>query len=302
MVRYRTIVKTMEEYVEKCATSSKARKRGAEFSFDTINTENIITYSDGTTITLDRKDGTVKSVTIDGKTHNYLGDEAYNNFKEQETKLKNTPAKIPYFQNYNLRGGVMRRTDYETEHDFCKDFSQNFASRSGMDLNKTLYNGEGLKEWAKDTDGRTWDSPIRMTDSKTHVNHFIELEKANPVDHDDYVGVTYKRELHDSENLEKKSYTAKGFTSMTLGGSTEDLKRTFNGTRDSWTVITTIDKGSGIKGMFFGKMISDYRYEKYGEADTDWECELNLPPKTRFTRDLIDENNHIIIQHIESQR
>lgn len=309
--------KTIEEIItksiitiHKCNTSSKARKRGTggiqegtsftDKPFEADDTYSI-NYPDGTRITFDQFDEVI-DIQLDGTDYEYLGhDEAYKEFEYQKKELTQTKAELQEFHTFDMQGNAMTKYEWETEYDFVKTFADDYASSFGLDLNLQLHKGEKVNHY-NHNEGNWLTSPDITTDSDLHVKHFIELEKQNRIDHKDIVLKTYVSKLHENDRIDKSSYTSKSFTSTTAGGFDDELKQTFAMSNDAWTIFTVIKKGSNARGLFLGNPLIDSRSDDTFGKYIDWETEVNLPPQTRFTRDLIDEERHIIIQHIEKQR
>ena len=292
----KAITKSIVETV-KCPNSSRAKKIGATGVVSESNGVKTITYNDGTQITLDSNLNEVQDIHMDDVDYNYLGqDKCYNYFQYQKQDLQKIKAEVPTFMNFNMRGGVMDRIDWETEYDFVKTMCDKFATSFGVTLNRDIFYGD--KELSHYTGEDHFGSPVVAMDSDVHVNHFFDLARKSRIDHDNLVLVTYTDKFYKEDSLDKLSFTRKGYTSTSVGGDTSDLQKYFKG-ENGWTVCTVVKKDSGAKGLFFGNPISEAR-ERFHDF-TDWEAEVNLPPRTRFTRDIIDEENKIIIQHIERQ-
>ena len=287
--------------VIKCASSSRAKKLGATGVVEVKGNTKTITYDDGTVINLsvhDDMDDTVDGVSSGGRVYDYLGkDRVHKYFQYQDDYLKKQKAEVNEFKAFNMRGGVMNHYEWETEYDFVKSMVDSFATSFGMDINrKFIYGGEKLRHYTGES---YFGSPIVPMDSDLHVNHLFEIARNNRIDKSDLALVTYTRGFFQENNLDKLSYTKKGYTSTTAGGYDEDLQENFKGT-DGWTIITTVKKDSNTRGLFFGNALKESRTRFHDFYD--WEAEVNLPPQTRFTRDIIDEKNHIIVQHIVKQK
>ena len=277
----------------KCPTSSKARKRGrggvqhgSENPFENEDGIYDITYPDGTKIVLSTTDDIV-SLTIDGKEYPYLAEDCYTNFNYQTDELKNSGS-------VHLNGAENIPLDFDNNYEFLKSYSDIFASFEGLWLNKHLLQGDELL-----STGRSL--PL----NKISHDYFVELEKNNRVDNQDYVTLRYVNALHENDSIDKLTYINKQHTCLSAGGDIEELESTFgqkkNRNRYNRTVVTLdepykiytyIKKDSGVKGLFLGNALNDVR------AGSDWEAEVNLPPRSKFERDLIDEERRIIIQHV----
>jgi len=277
----------------KCPTSSKARKRGmggvqhgSENPFE--NEEGIydITYPDGTKIVLSTVDDIV-SLTIDGVEYPYLAEDCYSDFDYQKDSLKNSG-------DVHLKGAENIPVDFDNDYEFVKQFADSFATFEGLWLNKHLIQGDELSP-----NGRSL--PLNK---KAH-EYFVNLEKSNRVDNQNYVTLRYIGSLHTNDSIDKLRYTNKHHTCLSAGGDIEEMEATFGQKKrrnrynqgetvtidEPFKVYTYIKKDSGVTGLFLGNAIQDVR-------GSDWEAEVNLPPKSRFERDLIDEERHIIIQHV----
>ena len=251
----------------KCPATGKARKRGSNGVFD----GSILKYDDGTSVEYG-DDGTVKNITLDGVDYNYLGQDAYDQFENQKEELQNSgeiiigeDSDFPYV--------------FENDYEFVKAYGDSFASVYGLGINDSLRNNEDLGE---------------LFLGEGH-NHFVELCNRMRIDMDNIICLRLQNNInHNTDNITRKIVKDKGHTSTSVGTDFMTLAETFTTHADNgipWEIYTVVKKGSGVTGLFLGNPLKD-------ERGIDWETEVNFAPKTRFERDLIDETNHIIIQHV----
>lgn len=308
MVEKSIILKTFEDILLiKCNSSEKAQSRGEGAVRKNHRNDYEINYPDGTHIRFDKKTHELIELDIDGEHYTYLG-------KDHTNKLSNSQYDV--LENaHGFKGKWVNDVYYGDENgawtgnsddklwidsnpidvangfDFLTGYVSQFASIDGMMLNSMLWKGESLRNSARDG------YPGIIFNKNAH-DYFVELERSVRCDVDNILAVRYTNHFrpHTIVDEEKEFYTAKGHTSFTVGGDSEKINQTFYD-EDGWTVITPIRKGSNVRGLFMGNLIDNAR--GFG---SDWEGELNFPPGTKFSRDLIDWDNHIIIQHVESQR
>lgn len=294
------LIKSIVDTV-KCNKSNGVKNRGSTGKIrDESFGRTLVSYDDGTRI-LFNADGGVDSIGLDGVLYESLNENSYDFFKYQDDDLKSKKAEVSSFQNYNWFGGIMDKHEWSNEYEFTSYMMDEIASSFGLKLNKEVYYGdEKLRKYSEDEEGGTLGRPTVVTDSELHVNHFFDLARQNRIDKENMVLVTYTKDFHDSDSLDKKSFTNKGFTSTTTGGGdSQELQNLFKRV-GGWTVCTVVKKDSDVRGLFFGNALNEIYGKRYHDV-RDWESEVNLPPRTRFTRDLIDEEHHIIIQHIDKQ-
>lgn len=227
-------------------------------------------YPDGTNITFGGKHHDLESITIDGKTYNYLKNESYNTFKKQGDYLD----KLFKEGEFDDDGTPHQMNKYVLEK-----FADKFASYDGMRLNENLRKGLGLPS----------DSNI----DKKQYELFVDFEKNNTIDDTDYSTFRVQTNLHNNDSIDKKFVSDDAHLSTSVGANKDLLTSQFVHGDDTdgnyWQIFTVVDKGSGTKGAFLGNSLKNIR-------GGDYESEVNFAPKQRFERLLIDENNKVIIQ------
>lgn len=259
----------------KCNTSGTARKRGvgAEFSYNSdVNSYDIV-YPDGTLVQYDDDDGLV-SVSIDGKKYDFPGkkdsDYEYEMFEYMKQQLSNMEGILGYSTMYN----------------FVRAYFDDFASYLGWAINGALRDGTPLE----DAHPRIHQWNDILVDGH---DAFVDLEHELRIDNEDYACIRLQSNMnHGNDSIDKKVISDKAHTCTTVGGDWTKQVINFTETMsagDSWKVITVVDKGSGVTGLFAGNPLRD-------ERGRDWEAEVNFAPKQKFERLLIDEENKIIIQ------
>lgn len=306
---FNNIYKTHQKQLNlKCRNSSeKAISRGNNGILKRHRKDYEITYPDGTHIRFDKKTHELIELTIDDESYKYLT-------SKNTEKLADYQGEILH-KTHGFKGEWINDAYYGDENgaytgdsddklyldtspidvkngfDFLTGYVSQYASIEGMALNSKLWHGKKLSN--------TPDIYTRgiISNKKAH-DYFVELERTVGCDIDNILAVRYTNTNHYKTvfDVDKEFYTSKGHTSYTVGGNQEKINSSFYD-EDGWTIITPIHKGSGVKGLFFGNLIPFSR--GYG---SDWEGKLNLPPGTKFQRDLIDEEHRIIIQHVVSQR
>jgi hypothetical protein len=299
MVSKNIIQKTFDELlIGKCNSSDKAQARGEGAVRVNHRNDYEINYPDGTHIRFDKKTHELIELDIDGEHYTYLGQGNTDKLSESQGKTlessKGFKGKWINDVYYDMEDNLVIESEpFEESNgfDFATHYVNQFASIDGMMLNSMLWKGESLRNSAREG------YPGIIFNKNAH-DYFVELERKVRCDVDNILAVRYtnNRHPHTVVDEEKEFYTAKGHTSYTVGGDSERINDTFYD-EDGWTIITPIRKGSNVRGLFMGNLIPFTR--GYG---SDWEGELNLPPGTKFGRDLIDWDNQIIIQHVESQR
>lgn len=307
MVSKDIIRKSFEDIISrKCRNSSKkAREIGSSVKLSVHDKGYTLTYDNGMSLNFDENNNMVRLE--DDKDYPYLGSDAYDIFNFQKEILKNSgefsfkrKERInPFKDDYEW---VQEK--YSNDYDFLTEYITNFATYQGMALNRFLIK----KDYQK------LNSFQSIVFNKKSHDHFVDLERSIPCDNESYVALRIQTKLYENDNIDKEHYRNNHHISMSVGADTDMLINTFaekeggphrdrvyvdghgsEGDRSVWRIYTKIDKGSGVKGLFFGNNVRD----SPTRTDNDWECELNLAPNTKFVRDIIDEENHIIIQHIE---
>lgn len=306
MVDKEIIIKSIDDAIWKCNNSDKAKKIGSNVSLVTNEKGYTLTYGDGTSLTFDENNNLINLNRENNKDYPYLQDDCYNTFDYQKDTLKSSET-FQFRQKTSIDFGREYKWEsysYENDWDFITDYITNFATYRGMQLNKDLARGEK---------GRLNSHQGIVRNLKSH-NHFVDIERNTPCDTENYVTLRIQTKFYDNDWLDKGYYTNKHHTCMSVGADTDMLigifadssgphrnspyssGRFYDGGKEiiPWRIYTTIDKNSGVNGLFFGNAVR----ESPKRSNNDWEAELNLPPNTRFVRDIIDEKNHIIIQHV----
>lgn len=274
MVSKDFILKSIENaIVDKCETSSKARKLGATAQVSYEDGNRVFEYEDGTTITFNYEGGLV-DVVFNGKNHTYFGDGCYDEFEYLKDELLTTETFRDYLDDST-------NPDYANDWEFLKSYVDYFASWMGRDLNTTLRNGGEL-----DKEGYF---------VERYHDWFVDLLRNHKIDHSDYATLRFTTRIHSNEDLDKKRVYDKAHVSTSVDGDEENKLDCFgNGDFDSsWKTVNLIEEDSGVTGLFIGTALSEGRNQ---DVDEDWEAEVNFAPKQKFDRVLIDEEHKIILQ------
>ena len=216
----------------------------------------------------------LKSVTIDGKRYDFLGDDSYDHFMYQleDIARKYGDAKVWRLSNYSSR----------------------FATTSGMGLNVDLRNGMAPRG------GLAQKHPefvklIKEAKLKGDIASYRVQTSLYDDDGIDKLIITYRVQtsLYDDDGIDKLIITSKSHFSTSTGALKGKLKFNFihGDSNDGkyWQIITVIPDGSDQNALFLGNFLRRAR-------GGDWEYELNFAPNQRFQRLLVDEVNKIIIQ------
>ena len=182
----------------------------------------------------------------------------------------------------------------KNEHDFLNRYAYEFMSWKGLEINSYL-RGEKTKQ--------DLENIFMENDSLEHLNQLL-------YDTDKFIGILRKNdlkknnsfytiqrinELDERHRVERRVVSDKGFDIASLGAEIEDLDEVY-GVDDGWTVITYYDKDNKYgKGLVIGQYIEKYLNKNF-DYFIDWECVFISPPMQRFERQIIDENNKVILQ------
>ena len=203
-----------------------------------------VLYPDGTVIEFERIERwnsnwrrhvynhRLKSVTIDGKTYDFLGDDSYDHFMYQleDIARKHGGAKVWKLNNYTNR----------------------FATSSGMGLNTDLRNGMAPRGGL----------------ASRHPK-FVELIREAEL-RGDIASYRVQTSLHDDDALDLLTFTSKSHYCTSTGGLKGKLKFNFihGDSNDGkyWQIITVIPDKSGHHALFLGNSLRkargyDWEYE-----------------------------------------
>lgn len=298
------ILKSIDEAIFKCNSSSKARKIGATVTLSVGDEGYTLSYSNGMSLHFDN-DNNMINLQTEAEDYPYLMDKCYDTFTYQkEDLLKSDPFSFIKKEHEGFGGDIKTtKFTFDNDWDFICSYADTFATASGIILNKRLIDPL-LKT--------TLNSFGNIVTIKSSHDHFVQLERNNRVDPVSYVTLRIQPYLYESDNISKRTYTAKHHISMSLGsdvnllldqfgvGSNSPHKPMKHGIEategDEWRIYTTVSKDSGVNGLFLGNALKE---SPTRSNESEWETELNLAPNTKFVRDVIDEDNKIIIQHIE---
>lgn len=301
------ILKSIDEAIFKCNSSSKARKIGATVTLSTDDEGYTLSYSNGMSLHFDN-DNNMINLQTETEDYPYLMDKCYDAFKHQKEELLNS-SPFSFIQK-SWEGGwgsdrniVRTKYSFDNDWDFLCTYAENFATSSGILVNKVLNDPY-----------RSFNAFGKIANVKASHDHFVQLERNIPIDNMSYVALRIQPYLYESDNINKQSYTNKHHTSMSLGSDVNLLLDQFGLSHnsphrpmkhgieakkgDEWKIYTTVSKDSGVTGLFLGNALKE---SPTRSNESEWETELNLAPNTKFVRDVIDEENHIIIQHIEAK-
>lgn len=267
-------------FMNKCSGSDKARKRG-ENGIVTYCTNSkyknfaTVEYPDGTKIVFhDKEDdynGDLESITINGKTYNYLKDKAYTTFEKQEMLLDKNTEESDFLSTDNPL----------TRIQFMR-FADNFATGQGFSVNEALRKNVSIE-----------DLIVINNSIKSNYKRFVEFERTNTIDDTDYVSLRIITRLHDNDSINKRIVMDKAHTCTSVSAKKNFLKLLFShdggDDGDCWQILTVVDKNSGVTGAFLGNALKKARGH-------DGEGEINFAPKQKMERLLIDEEHKIIIQ------
>ena len=286
--------------IYKCNSSNRAKQWGANVSLTTHDDGSYILEYDGASISFDATNNP-SVISLDGDNYPYLSNKSYEDFDYQKRELESSE---PF--NYNEYttthdGEIIEKHSYDNDWDFVVDYCDEFASYKGLMLNKTLIANANLTKYKEG-----------ILNKSAH-NHFVSIERNSRIDSENFVTVRVQPRLYESDNLDKEYFRLPHHISMSVGGDFNELVRAFGTANDSharsgyglrrlyesdtfgdWKIFTVVKKGNGNTGLFMGNALRDS-----GNRTGDWEGELNVAPRTRFVRDIVDEQNKIIIQHME---
>lgn len=288
MVKYKSILKVIEQETNKCKATARALKIGESFE----ETENGYKYSDGTQITLDDY-GDIKSITLpNGETLEYMQGEDNFHGKDHE-----------FFKPQ--KDYLINKHGEETYKELC-EFSDKWASWRGIAINQYLY-GSITYEQLEERFNKAYEQVKGFHgekefhgNGKEELKWMLETEKKfnkicseTPLTQygSPFFSVRGTR-LYDNDQITKKIVSYNGHTSASTGISHDD-SRMFTGGEDGWKIITVYETDNKAgNGLFLGNLKNDNNYG----VSMDWEHELHSAPKQKFERTMIDEEHHYIIQ------
>lgn len=282
MVKYKTILSAIEDYVIKCPATQKIRKIGSqgirtykeEFRLnefgdpDFVNLLKKIEYPDGTTLEFDLTEHGLPIITSvktgDGFQADLLGEKCYQFFQSQKEEI---------IEKYGPE-----------EWEFMKQYTNSYASKEGKSFN--LYK-KGLITKEQLLDPEKYNFPMNLTHFLLdNDEHFTNI--CNDLHLQDYPNFYSLRvaRLHDNDGVNKKIVsTRSGHSSATVGDEWEVL----NGLHKhdgAWTIVTLYENGNEAStGFFMGNV-----------KTSDFEAEIHTVKGNKFKRKIIDEENKIIIQ------
>ena len=290
MVKYKNIIKAIDNHLTKCSITAPLKKLGAsgvwsEGTDEYGNPTKILTYDDGTVLTFSAfEDMDGELLTVKDSTHfiSFYGDE---DFREQEDWIHETFG-------YG-------------EYEFFKEYVHYKSSTIGMAFNEYLRGDltkEGFIDKCKWLFPKPYESQysdfemFRNKDGEYMANflidnndHFQELCKLS-YQNREFATLRGVNKLHDNDNLDKRIVSDKGYTSASVGMSLNTMGQVLELEPDCWKIITKYKRGNKAnKGLYLG----DASYENWGFDDWD---EFLTAPGDKFIRTHIDLKNKIIIQ------
>lgn len=275
MVNFEFILKSIDEAVYKCGGSERLKRIGASVKVTQEDGFETYHYDNGMSITFDlginengRGEYSLDNIIVGDEKISYLGEEAYDFFKEQKDFIGETFG-------------------YKGWDDFTR-YVYNFSLGRAFELNSMLRTDfeKELKEWSKlsgrkETGGWMWE------------NHpqFVEIMDSVPLPDESFITLRVVNKLHDNDSLNRRIVKDKGHTSSSCGSPMTKLEDYGDLEDGAWKIITVVHPDDEVHGAFLGTAF------KESSCGYDYELEFNYLPNQKFVRDVIDEKNHIIIQH-----
>ena len=262
-----------KHYLVKCRATSKIRKLGSSVKVTIEEGLETYSYDDGTKIVFDHYytgDNSeiycLKELSFNNKKYPYLKEDSYEFFKEQKKEI---------IDKY----GDKVWEDFER-------YAFNFASPYGMELNDVIRNGE-FDFWAKE-----------MPNHYMYMNYhmFRDILDEMSLPDEGFITLRFVNDLHENDGVNRKIVKDKGHFCTSCGSTMDELEEFARRDRGAWMVFTVVSPDDDVHGGFIGDAV------KYATGGFDWEKEFNFLPNQKFERDLIDEVNHIIIQHPKDKR
>ena len=283
MVKYETIIKVIENEINKCKATAQAKNIGAtgkwtEEKGQWGETLYALTYDDGTRIVFDENQMGIEEYS--NSTEGFFANNTNINFTEdgeyirQEYGAEGLMQYIKY-TNYKMSGMGMKFNQYLRGLCTKEEFYKNLEDTAGH-YSQYLLNGLNGTEIA----------------DLLYNNHKQYETYCNiPSKNEDFITARRVERLHSNDNIDKRIVYDKGYTSSTtqvkyLNG----IDRKLNLNKDeSWTIITEYHKGNTAShGLSLTYAELDIGIQNWGEY-------LN-PPYQKMKRKIIDEKNKIIVQ------
>lgn len=281
MVKYKTILKVIEQETNKCSPNKEAYSIGESAkikmgkSIDETGEiyEYIeeITYKDGTTITFNDSDKIMNLKHDNFNANHMLNNDSYEFFNDQKQE-------------------IIKKYGKET-YDLFETYCDKWASSKGMIFNQYLRKEIGKKE-LKQKLGAIF--PFMYDNYPLFKQICTENNLGR---YEDFFTIRYMNNLHNTDSINRNIVWDKGETSATCGFAlTEGTKvegkevSVFANMNNHWKVITLYKKGNKGHGIFMGNALNSKRSTK------DWEREIHTPSQQKFRRTIIDIANKIIIQ------
>lgn len=269
MVKYKTIIKIIEEYMKKHPITEKPRNIGNSGRWDYIKDENgevigsTLTYKDGTTITYDSNNNITGLISDKGEQLKYPGDRLYLDNWFYQHDVENLKYDLGTNEYIKLRNFAV----IYTQNHFINNYLRGLCS----------------KEEAIESMGEKNFNYIM-----NNIDDITGMLQRNELKNSQFISIRGVRHLHDNDSIGKRIVSDKAFTSASVGMNSEGMKNIYIG-EDGWTIITEYDAGKANRGMFIGHAIRDVN-------GGDFEKEILSAPNQKFERSIIDEERRIIIQ------
>jgi hypothetical protein len=266
MVEKTIIIKSINDAINKCKATDEIRRIGASAVVTNEDGYQTISYDNGMSVTFDlgsngnsEEEYVLKNITTSEFSLDYLGEDSYDFFQNQMQWI---------LDNYG-----------EEEYERLIRYMCNLASGHGMELLYALRNN--LMDLY----------PKGHYMSNEHY-HFVDVMKSMPLPDESFMCLRVTNALHDNDGVNRRIIQDKGYFCTTCGSTMKELAQ-FADTIDGnpWKIITIVNPNDVVEGVFIGSAV------KKGHCGVDWEKEYRFLPGQKFERDVIDERNHIIIQH-----
>ena len=282
MVKYNTIIKIIEENLNKCKATAQAKKIGLTAHWEHFDDgdgyiTDVVTYDDGTKIEFD-------------------------NFSQITFHDNDFSPKPDYMYWLKISKDKILEKYGEDGLDFYKEYTLYKQSRVGMFFNEYIRGNMTIEQFYAKTYRYIPDNRMeswRFKDGMEVADYLLEnteryMSMCRELDLNgvgDFYTIRKVGKLHDNDNVNKRIVKDKGYTSSTTSGHTANIDDLFESPeKNNWLIITKYTDGNPAN---HGMHLAYAEQENYGWHD--WDEVLNAPGQ-KFKRTIIDEANHIIVQ------
>ena len=185
--------------------------------------------------------------------------------------------------------------DYlKKEQDFLERYCNEFIGWKGLEIN-SYFRGEKTKQEINEI---FQENNANLNEFLENTSKFIDIIKdysdKNQKYDDDFYTIQRIADFDERHSIDKRIVSDKGFDLSSVNADIKELDDVYD-VNDGWTVITYYEKNNGGNGLFIGQFIEDYMNKSFKDF-CDWGGFFISLPMQKFERQIIDEDNKIILQ------